>query len=142
MPAETQALLLLRGDLQNILAGSFSLFIAFLALLIAAVRFKKSSRLLICVGRWSGMYGFNHVFRFETVIQALPPSSEGPSQFPGPLLQLALHRRRRRLRFPRTDAGNVASLPPASSGRRCRRGRRRDYRSSHPSLGKYVCLLE
>jgi sigma-B regulation protein RsbU (phosphoserine phosphatase) len=74
MNGETQAVSLLRGELLNVIAGSFFLFISLLALAIAAVRRKRSGRLLIWVGLWSGMYGFDQLFQSPAIMRALPPA--------------------------------------------------------------------
>lgn len=73
MNGETQVSLL-RGELVNVVAGSFFLFISLIALLIVAVWRKRSGRLLVWVGLWSGMFGFSQLFRSQAAVQALPPS--------------------------------------------------------------------
>jgi sigma-B regulation protein RsbU (phosphoserine phosphatase) len=74
MNGETQAVSLLRGELQIVVAASFFLFISLIALLIAMVLRRRSSRLLIWVGLWSGMFGFSQLFRSQAVVAALPAS--------------------------------------------------------------------
>jgi len=78
MNGESQAVSLLRGELLKVIAGSFFLFISLIALVIAAVRRKRSGRLLSWVGVWSGMYGFDQLFQAQAAVQALPRSFLAP----------------------------------------------------------------
>jgi sigma-B regulation protein RsbU (phosphoserine phosphatase) len=71
---EAQLAYLLRGEIANILAGAFFLFICLTALAIAAIRPRKSTRLLLWLGVWSGMYGAQELLRSEALVQSLPVS--------------------------------------------------------------------
>jgi sigma-B regulation protein RsbU (phosphoserine phosphatase) len=70
--AEAQVAALLRGEVANIVAGAFFLFICLIALSIAAIRPRKSARLLLWLGIWSGMYGAQELLRSAPVVASLP----------------------------------------------------------------------
>jgi sigma-B regulation protein RsbU (phosphoserine phosphatase) len=72
--AETQLASLLRGQIANLMAGTFFLFIGLIALAIAAIRPGKSARPLVWLGIWSGMYGTQELLWSEAVVASLPPS--------------------------------------------------------------------
>jgi sigma-B regulation protein RsbU (phosphoserine phosphatase) len=72
--AEAQFVPLLRGEIGNIMAGAFFLFICLIALAIAAIRPRKSARLLVWLGVWSGMYSAQELLRSNAVVQSLPVS--------------------------------------------------------------------
>lgn len=71
---EAQLAALLRGEIANIVTGAFFLFICMIALAIAAIRPRKSARLLVWLGVWSGMYGAQELLRSNAVVQSLPVS--------------------------------------------------------------------
>jgi sigma-B regulation protein RsbU (phosphoserine phosphatase) len=83
--AEAQLAALLRGEIANIIAGAFFLFISLIALSIAAIRPRKSARLLVWLGIWSGMYGAQELLWSEPVVESLPVSLQAARQ---PLLVL------------------------------------------------------
>jgi phosphoserine phosphatase RsbU/P len=60
------------GEIANVLAGGFFLFIGFLALSIAAIRPRRSTRLLLWLGIWSGMYGAQELLKLGPVVESLP----------------------------------------------------------------------
>lgn len=72
MTGQAQVSALLRGEIANIVAGAFFLFIGLIALSIAAVRPRKSARLLVWLGIWSGMYGAQELLRLDAVAASLP----------------------------------------------------------------------
>ena len=74
---------LLRREIANIVTGAFFLFIGLIALSVAAVRPRKSARLLLWLGIWSGMYGAQESMRSEPVMESLPLSLQAarPSLF-------------------------------------------------------------
>jgi sigma-B regulation protein RsbU (phosphoserine phosphatase) len=82
---EAQLASLLRGEIANIVAGAFFLFICLIALSIAAIRPRRSARLLLWLGVWSGMYGAQELLLSEPVVQSLPVSMQAARQ---PLLVL------------------------------------------------------
>lgn len=63
---------LIRGELANIFAGAFFLFIALLAFGIAATRPRGGTRMLIWLGIWSGMFGANDLLGSRTIAASLP----------------------------------------------------------------------
>jgi len=67
---ETQLASLLRGEIANIVAGAFFLFICVIALSIATIRPGKSTRLMVWLGVWSGMYGAQESLRSGSVVAA------------------------------------------------------------------------
>jgi sigma-B regulation protein RsbU (phosphoserine phosphatase) len=71
---EAQLASLLRADIVNIVAGVFFLFICLIAFSIAAIRPRKSARLLLWLGVWSGMYGAQELLRVGSVVLSLPGS--------------------------------------------------------------------
>jgi phosphoserine phosphatase RsbU/P len=80
MNGEAQLASLLRGEIANILAGAFILFISFIALSIAAIRPRRSTRFLVWLGVWSGMYGAQELLRSEPVVESLPVSLQAARQ--------------------------------------------------------------
>jgi sigma-B regulation protein RsbU (phosphoserine phosphatase) len=79
--AEAQVASLLRGEIANIVGGAFFLFICFVALSIATIRPKKSARLLLWLGIWSGMYSAQVLLQSEPVVKTLPILVQGARQF-------------------------------------------------------------
>jgi len=77
---EAQLASLLRGEISNIVAGAFFLFICLIALSIAAIRPRRSARLLVWLGVWSGMYGAQELLLSEPVVQSLPLSLQAARQ--------------------------------------------------------------
>jgi len=69
---EAQLVSLLRGEIANIVAGAFFLFISLIALSVAAIRPGKSARLLMWLGVWSGMYGAQELLWSRPVVESLP----------------------------------------------------------------------
>jgi len=78
--SEAQLASLLRGEISNIVAGAFFLFICLIALSIAAIRPRRSARLLVWLGVWSGMYGAQELLLSEPVVQSLPLSLQAARQ--------------------------------------------------------------
>lgn len=85
MSAETQLVSELRGEIANLVAGVFFLFISLVALGVAVVRPGRSSRVLVWVGAWSGMYGAQELLWSEPVVESLPAAIQVARQ---PLLVL------------------------------------------------------
>lgn len=81
MNGEAQLVSLLRGEIANIVAGAFFLFISVIAFAIAAVRPGKSARLLFWLGIWSGMFGAQELLWSRAVAEALPVALQGVRQF-------------------------------------------------------------
>lgn len=80
MTGEAQLASLLRREIANIMAGAFFLFICLIALSIAAIRPRRSARLLVWLGVWSGMYGAQELLLSEPVVQSLPVSLQAARQ--------------------------------------------------------------
>ncbi len=74
MTPEPQSLSVLRGELANVIAGSFFLFIGLLAFSIAAVRRRGGVRILVWIGLWSLMFGSNMLAQSPTIRASLPAS--------------------------------------------------------------------
>lgn len=85
MTGEAQLASLLRGEIAKIMAGAFFLFICLIALSVAAIRPRRSARLLVWLGVWSGMYGAQELLLSEPVVRSLPVSLQAARQ---PLLVL------------------------------------------------------
>jgi phosphoserine phosphatase RsbU/P len=64
----------LRGELADIIAGTFFLLIALMAFSVAAIRRLGGVRILVWLGILSAMFGFNLVVQLQVVTAALPPS--------------------------------------------------------------------
>ena len=62
----------LRTEIAYIILGTLFLFFGLAALTIAAIRERREIRILIWLGIWSGMYGFNLLVRSPAVLNALP----------------------------------------------------------------------
>jgi hypothetical protein len=77
---EAQLASVLRGEIANIVAGAFFLFIALIALAIAAIRPRRTARLLVWLGIWSGMYGAQQLLWSEPVVKSLPLSIQSSRQ--------------------------------------------------------------
>jgi phosphoserine phosphatase RsbU/P len=77
---EAQLASLLRGEIANIVAGAFFLFMCLIALSIAAIRPRKSARLLVWLGIWSGMYGAQELLWSRPVVESLPVSVQAARQ--------------------------------------------------------------
>jgi sigma-B regulation protein RsbU (phosphoserine phosphatase) len=69
---EAQLASLLRGEVLNIVASTFFLFIGLIALSIAAIRPRSSAKLLLWLGIWSGMYGIQELLQSDPVVRSLP----------------------------------------------------------------------
>jgi phosphoserine phosphatase RsbU/P len=67
-------LAVLRGEIVNIVTGAFFLFMGLVSLAIAAIRRRRSARLLGWLGIWSGMYGAQELLLSEAVTESLPAS--------------------------------------------------------------------
>ena len=72
MNVDAQLASLLRGEIGNIVAGAFFLFICLIALSIAVIRPSKSARLLVWLGVWSGMYGAQELLLSRPLVGSLP----------------------------------------------------------------------
>jgi sigma-B regulation protein RsbU (phosphoserine phosphatase) len=83
--ADTELASALRGEIANILAGAFFLFICLTSFVIAWIRPGRSSRLLVWVGVWSGMYGAQELLRSYLLVECLPLAFQPARQ---PLLVL------------------------------------------------------
>ncbi len=74
MSAETEVASLLRGELAEIISGTFFLLLGLIAFATAAIRRRGGVRILIWLGIWSGMFGVNELVRSQAIAAALPPS--------------------------------------------------------------------
>ena len=74
---EDQVLAVLRGQLTNIILGTFFLFIGLAACSIAAIRRRSGVRLFIWLGIWSALYGVGLLIQSPAVVAALPHSIQG-----------------------------------------------------------------
>ena len=74
MTAQAQLASPLPGEIANILAGGFFLFICVIAFSIALIRPRRSARLLLWLGIWSGIYGAQELLKLESVVRSLPVS--------------------------------------------------------------------
>jgi sigma-B regulation protein RsbU (phosphoserine phosphatase) len=77
---EAQLVSLLRGAITSIVAGAFFLFIGLIALAIAAIRPRKTARLLVWLGIWSAMYGTQELLSSQPVVACLPVSLQAARQ--------------------------------------------------------------
>lgn len=78
---DSQVADLLRGELANLFAGTFFVFVGLTAWLIAAVRRRGGVRILIWLGWWSAMFGVQDFLHSPAVIAALPASFGGMRAF-------------------------------------------------------------
>ena len=76
MTPESQSLSVLRGELANIVAGSFFLYIGLLAFAIAFIRRRGGVRILVWIGVWSFLFGSNMLAQSPAIIASLPNSLE------------------------------------------------------------------
>ncbi len=76
MTPETQAASLLRGELPNLFASSFFLFIGLVSFSIAAIRRRRGVRILIWLGFWSAMFGGSGLAHSPVLAAVLPPGFE------------------------------------------------------------------
>ena len=67
-------LAVLRGEIANIVTGTFFLFMGLVSLAIAAIRRRRSAKLLVWLGIWSAMYGAQELLLSEAVTRSLPAS--------------------------------------------------------------------
>jgi len=74
MSAETQVVSLLRGQLADIIFGTFFVLLGLIALSIAAIRRRGGVRVLVWLGLWSAMYGINQLSHSPAILEALPNS--------------------------------------------------------------------
>ncbi|MGA7155844.1 MAG: PP2C family protein-serine/threonine phosphatase [Acidobacteriaceae bacterium] len=72
MNLEDAALKTLRGEVVNIVLGTFFLSIGGIACTIAAIRRHRDVRLLIWLGIWSGMFGLQALLQTPVVVVVLP----------------------------------------------------------------------
>ena len=73
MTPESQALAVLRGELSDILSGSFFVFFGVVAFLIAIIRRRGGVRLLVWIGIWSFIFGSNQLVQSNAIQAASPP---------------------------------------------------------------------
>jgi len=71
---QVRELVVLRTEIAYIILGTLFLFFGLAALTVAAIRERREVRILIWLGIWSGMYGFNLLVRSPAVLDALPHS--------------------------------------------------------------------
>ncbi|HET7213507.1 MAG TPA: PP2C family protein-serine/threonine phosphatase [Terriglobia bacterium] len=69
---EGQVLAMLRGQLEQIIFGTFFLFIGLAACSVAAIRRHSGARLFIWLGIWSSLYGASMLAKSQAVFAALP----------------------------------------------------------------------
>jgi sigma-B regulation protein RsbU (phosphoserine phosphatase) len=74
MSAETEVVSLLRGQLADIIFGTFFVLIGLIALSIAAIRRRGGVRVLVWLGIWSTMFGVNELAYSPAIAEALPNS--------------------------------------------------------------------
>jgi sigma-B regulation protein RsbU (phosphoserine phosphatase) len=74
MSAEIEVVSLVRGELTEIISGTFFLLLGLIAFSTAAIRRWAGVRILIWLGLWSGMFGVNELVRSQAIAAALPPS--------------------------------------------------------------------
>jgi len=72
--AADAALQTLRGDVINIILGTVFLAIGATACAIAAIRWRRSVRILACWGIFSGIYGLQKLGQSPTILMVLPHS--------------------------------------------------------------------
>jgi hypothetical protein len=71
MSAESQVVSLLRGEILNIVFGTFFLVLAAVAAVIAATRRRSGTRILVWLALWSALFGANDLAK-SVAIRALP----------------------------------------------------------------------
>jgi hypothetical protein len=71
----------LRGELADIISGTFFLFTGLMAFCIAAIRRRGGVRILIWLGILSAMFGFNLLLHLRSVTATLPHSFAGVQAF-------------------------------------------------------------
>ncbi len=71
----------LRGELADIISGTFFLFTGLMAFCVAAIRRRGGVRILIWLGILSAMFGFNLLVQLPPVTAALPHSFAGVQAF-------------------------------------------------------------
>ena len=76
MTPESQSLSVLRGELANLVAGNFFLFIGLIAFSIAVIRRRGGVRILVWIGIWSIIFGSNMLAQSPAIIASLPASLE------------------------------------------------------------------
>jgi sigma-B regulation protein RsbU (phosphoserine phosphatase) len=74
MSAETEVVSLLRGQLADIISGTFFVLIGLIAFSIAAIRRRGGVRVLVWLGLWSAMFGVNQLAYSPAIVEALPHS--------------------------------------------------------------------
>ena len=67
-----QVLVMLRGEVADIIVGSVFLFVGLAACSIAAIRRRSGVRIFIWLGIWSAMYGAMHLSQSPAVVSVLP----------------------------------------------------------------------
>lgn len=80
MAADPQALAQLRGDIINIVSGTFFVVLGLLALVTAAIRRRGGVRILVWLGLWSAMFGLQEFLHCGLIQQVLPASSRPVTQ--------------------------------------------------------------
>ena len=73
MTPESQALAVLRGELTDILSGSFFVFFGLVSFLIALVRRRGGVRLLVWIGIWSFVFGSHSLVQSAAIQSVAPP---------------------------------------------------------------------
>jgi len=74
MSAEAEVTSLLRGELTDIVSGTFFVLLGLIAFSTAAIRRWEGVRILVWLGMWSGMFGVNELARSQAFAAALPDS--------------------------------------------------------------------
>lgn len=80
MNVDSQTVSLLRGEIIQIISGTFFVGLGLLALIIAVIRRGSGVRVLVWLGLWSGMFGAQEFLRCRSVAAALPASFQPTSQ--------------------------------------------------------------
>jgi len=77
----TNDLATLRGDLVDIISGTFFLFVGLMAFSVAAIRRQTGTRILVWLGLLSAMFGANFLLQTDSIAAAFPPAFGGVRSF-------------------------------------------------------------
>lgn len=81
MTAQNEAAILIRGELANIISGTFFILIGLLAFSIAAIRRRAGVRVLVWVGMWSTLFGATLLTHLQIFAGTLPAHLEAVRSF-------------------------------------------------------------
>lgn len=74
MTTEAQVVSLLRGELIDLFSGAFFVLFGLVAFAIAVIRRRGGVRILVWIGLWSAIFGFNMLFQSPAIEAAIPDS--------------------------------------------------------------------